>query len=220
MKTQETTQPAGEKALIEQIATLQKQLGECLEDQKNNHEKAADRSDANLIIWDMENIVAGAMGLPGDCSPSTWRVLRDKLMNDKKISHFFNNALFRDGLSIINQIIDKSEIAWRGKKESQQDYSFGANDDSDENHKYFWSYAQTIPKIILGVDNHESINDSPRHFAAFRQIKAAFDLIPPTYFDSVYNYFHLKIALDCILWCQRYMIVLVAGLPEEKEDQE
>lgn len=112
MKNQETTQQSGEKALLEQITELQKQLDDCLEKRPKTR--------APFRTYEIERTLSMACSAPfmpkwkgikgsQQFTPKyeQWSDLQDTLIESEELSPYWSHKLFKEVLLAVNYITKK-----------------------------------------------------------------------------------------------------------------
>lgn len=189
MKKQEATSASGEKALIEQIASLQ--------------------GIPEGIIDIMENTLRGALDLENDADHKPWVEFRENITNNPKLRSFLMDHEFLYGLSVMNKVIDRLLAIYIAGDSDQSDRDFGVSCIISGDEQYL-SLAQSIPKIILGAPwASERLKWKVRKsLAGFLKLREAFTLLTPDDFAfefEVNRYYKVKVLLDLIIWCLKYL---------------
>ena len=90
----------GEKALIQQIATLQKQLDDCLENERWIMDERLERRICGIVA---------SLFMPQDMF-TDWFTFRDELLQQEDCVHLFTSRDFRQAMSIMNDFIPHLNI--------------------------------------------------------------------------------------------------------------
>ena len=109
MKTEETTQAGGEKALVEQIATLQKQLDDCLETKPLVKDEVFHQRMINTvasIFMPISLFNDHRKNYENHTTHGIWWRLRSRLLIDDECKHLFDSKDFREVMSEMNSCVD------------------------------------------------------------------------------------------------------------------
>lgn len=205
MKTQETTQPGGEKALLQQIRELQQQLGDCLQGPGSPQPKPGE---LETVVSLMKDIIEGGFNVSSDANPWPWVELRDAILNNTETHHLFSDSDFIHGMFVMGKVTDKLLAVWH-EAEDKEDCQFGAYDETAKN-KWYLHFSDVVPLIIMGcfkASNHKKSEWTIKeNLAGFLKVREAFNLLSPEAFSHD-RHTAAKVLLDLIIWCLGYAAI-------------
>lgn len=217
MKTEQTNQRGGEAALVEQIASLQKQLDECLEVKQSDVKTADLNNKLEFVTNYLKSTLMGVWHIPDAADPTPWKTFREQIMSRPSLKPYLQDDDFLYGFLIMNKVIDRLDcvrldsVLRDDEGDEVRDYEFGpAFNSGGTDLEWYFRMWQAIPYILLGVLNGSAADDYKRWeiartYKAFRKLFDAFLLIPEAAFNFT-DHEEVKIILECTIWCQKYLI--------------